>query len=202
MLISWTNLIYFNISYNYLHSKLIFSKNLTKLVGFDVSYNDIHGDIPVDLLYMTELYEIILSHNLLTGTIPVAPSNDVSLIGIGDSSFSSSYNLTNYSYYLIDLSYNHLSGSISSHLGHMHILNTLLLNDNKFTGTLSNIFNSDIQTMLQILNCNNNDFSGSIPTDIFDLPLLNAFSISKNCLKGSIPVEICNAQYIQVLYLD
>jgi hypothetical protein len=48
----------------------------------------------------------------------------------------------------------------------------------------------------------NNQLTGTIPTDYFQWEHLKVFAISGNCLSGSLPVELCNAQFLQSLVLD
>lgn len=181
----WTALQVFDVSYNVIGGSMVLSSNMSKLVGYDISHNNIGGRLSPDLAVMTNLYEVSVADNLLTGPL----------------TFDGLLKDTNYSYYTLDFSGNLLDGSLPTGLGALLILNTLLLSSNEFSGPLSGIFQAN-QYELEVMDFNNNALSGEIPLDIWKVPHLRAVSLAKNCLHGSLPTEICRASYLDTLDMD
>ena len=119
----WTNLRYFNVSNNFLHGHMVISSNLTQLVVYDISHNSITGTISSDLVNLYSLYELVLSNNCLSGSLP-----------------DQSGTLDNpYLYYLLDFSVNMLDGTVPSGFSGLTGLNTLLLSSNNLNGDISQV---------------------------------------------------------------
>ena len=49
---------------------------------------------------------------------------------------------------------------------------------------------------------NDNAFSGTVPSQLFDLPNLEALSLAKNCFSGGFPTTTCGAKSLKILDLD
>ncbi|KAH9604041.1 hypothetical protein KSS87_000727 [Heliosperma pusillum] len=113
--------------------------------SFFLSANQFTGSIP-DLSALTQLTDLSLNKNNLTGPIP--------------DSFQQVSGLIN-----LDLSANNLSGPLPPSMGNLSSLGTLLLQDNKLTGVL------DVLQDLPLINLNvmNNQFSGPIPPKLLSL---------------------------------
>ncbi|XP_027175954.1 MDIS1-interacting receptor like kinase 2-like [Coffea eugenioides] len=88
----------------------------------------------------------------------------------------------------LDLSSNHISGSIPSEIGNLKILEHLVLRSNRLTGqippTLGNL------TTLVNLNLSSNHISGFIPLQLSVIPSLKFLDLSSNQLRGPIPFTL------------
>ena len=82
-----------------------------------------------------------------------------------------------------------MTGSLPRELGSMSHLSKLDLEENEFSG---NPFFNEIFSLkkLREYKLSNNAFTGSIPTRISDLPLLESLWLANNAITGTIPNEI------------
>jgi len=104
--------------------------------------------------------------------------------------------------YVLRLSDNNLTGTVSSSLGDLSpsYFRTLELNDNGLTGSIPPELGN--LTGLTHLYLRNNRLSGSIPPELGDLSLLVGLGISDNQLTGSIPPELGNLSNLADLNLE
>ncbi|CAI9292861.1 unnamed protein product [Lactuca saligna] len=142
--------------------------NLPFLRSFDVAYNYLQGTIPPEW-GLTQLQEISLLGNRLTGEIPPELGNITSLKRL-------------------NLEANRFSGTIPPDLGRLTNLQSLILSSNQLTGRLP-------ITLGQLVNLTNfrineNNFSGSIPDFIQNWRLLYRLEIVASALTGPIPSNI------------
>ena len=125
---------------------------------FSANRNELSGTIPWEYMnYATNLHTLQLSGNELTGTLP----DDASVI---DNLYQSIETL--------DLSYNQFKSTISSTVfGQFTELKELKLQGNDLVGTIPSTLGSC--TSLQHLSLNmNNGISGTLPTELSQLPSL------------------------------
>ncbi|KAG6388697.1 hypothetical protein SASPL_150129 [Salvia splendens] len=88
---------------------------------------------------------------------------------------------------------NSFTGEIPTWLGSLPRLEKLYLYKNTFLGTIpSSLSNNTKNQMLQILNLNYNQLSGSIPYAIFNVSSLREIRIRNNSLSGWLPSEMCD----------
>jgi Leucine-rich repeat (LRR) protein len=182
-------------------------ENLYLLTFLYLSNNSLSGTIPTELGNLTIVSVIYLDNNQLTGSIPSQLSNLASLTDLVlDSNYLSGSipsqlgNLDKLN--TLDLSYNNLNGEIPTSFNQLYNIVVFLLTSNKLTGNIDGIFDSNNQTLLRNIDLVNNLFSGSIPSNVFDLSSLETFAISNNCIKGSLPIEICSSTTLSSLILD
>ena len=97
----------------------------------------------------------------------------------------------------LDLSDNLLGGSIPSSLGSLTALQTLYLYSNRLTGSIPTQLGSLIN--LTELELKNNRLSGSIPTQLGSLINLTDLELNNNQLSGSIPSQL--GSLINLTYL-
>ncbi|KAG6402237.1 hypothetical protein SASPL_139113 [Salvia splendens] len=172
---------------------------LPNLVYLDLSESGFKGPIPSTLANLTQLVELYLPSNFLTGSIP---------------SFHNCKNLES-----IKLSDNNLMGSLS----HLHFqgltnltsINYLYLSNNQFSGQIEEISIIEFPLLRPDANANenesdyyfanflflaNNRLTGVIPTSICSIPVLMVLDLSFNNLNGSIPPCLLQeSYYLQVL---
>jgi len=202
--------------------------NLTSLKVLELSFNKLNGRIKLDVLQkLSNLTTLALSHNNL--------SVDTNLTNVGlISSFHNMSSLGLASCYLtefpsflknhsrittLDLSSNHIRGSIPAWIWQLNSLVQLNLSHNflsSLEGSVQNtsshlsvldLHDNQLQGKLQIfpvhatyLDYSSNNFSFTIPTDAATrLSSIIFLSLSKNNLSGSIPQFLCNSSQLLVL---
>ena len=105
------------------------------------------------------------------------------------------------------LSDNNLTGTVPSELANLQNLTVLLLQNNSLvTSSVSNnafsFINPQNFTKLNTLDVSNNEFTGTIPESIFELPALKVFAAGSNCFSGFLPANICNATKLETIAIS
>lgn len=156
---------------NYLNSTIpVQLGRLVRLTLLELSSNALTGDIPHQLgSSRSDLKEMSVSNNQLTGKIPASLSN-----------------LTNLG--ILDLSYNKLSGLIPNQLSRLQNLSALYLNNNELSGEIPSSFEQFRN--LSILWLSTNQLSGSIPASISSITALEQLNLYGNFLTGSLPEQL------------
>ena len=143
---------------------------LRELWSIDVSANTIIGEIPsknISFIY-PNLRHLNMSRNHIQGSIP-RELGRMELL------------------YELDLSINLLSGEISEDIFETgHTINFLKLSNNKLEGPIFTI-----PTNLESLSLNDNNFSGRLPSNIFNASIVS-LDVSNNHLVGKIPSLLNN----------
>ncbi|XP_022853865.1 LRR receptor-like serine/threonine-protein kinase GSO1 [Olea europaea var. sylvestris] len=150
---------------------------------FDVSDNKFNGHVPTNITSIfPNLVVLNISTNMFDGCVPCS---------FGD------FKSIEY----IDLSNNHLSGTISQELIfpesiNLQYLRYLYLDSNEFSGAIPKSLST---ILLLLLDVSNNCLSGRIPTSVGNMTALIEISQSNNQLEGPIPEGICN---LDLFFLD
>nr|XP_023892072.1 probable LRR receptor-like serine/threonine-protein kinase At3g47570 [Quercus suber] len=134
------------------------------------------------LVNCSSLRKIYLTRNQLKGTLPNVLGN----LSIQLTYFAISENL--------------LFGKIPIGMGNLVNLETLWMDDNKFSGTILDDISSLIK--LQRLDLSNNKLSGMLPITLGNLTSLNELYLYNNKLQGTIPSSIENCQNLLTLDLS
>ncbi|XP_059650569.1 receptor kinase-like protein Xa21 [Cornus florida] len=148
--------------------------NCGKLEVLSISLNPLNGILPISLGNLSNSLQWFDAFGCqIKGNIP-------SGIGNQPLDFGNLKAITN-----IDLSWNHLSGTISSTIGGANSLVSLSLAHNKMQGSIPKSMGNLIN--LEFLDLSNNNLFGVIPKSLEALRYLQYFNVSFNKLQGEIP---------------
>lgn len=180
-----TSLTYLQLTFNRLVGTLPISLlNLTSLEFMALSYNRLDGTIPSRPGYvLPNLTYLELHYNLL---VSIVPERLDSLFPV----------LTG-----LQLSYNLLTGTFPACLNHLNNLKTLDLSYNKFSGYLGGSLNASFQGQLQTLVLNDNVFTGSLPESYLQTANLQMLALDNNCFRGTICSSLCSNVNLEILTL-
>ena len=177
------------------------SSHVTQLALGD---NQLSGNIP-DLSSLSNLQDLYLYSNQLSGIIPSQLGNLTNLIGLylysnqlSGTIPSQLGNLTNLTY--LGLNNNQLSGTIPYQLGSLTNLKYLYLYSNQLTGSIP--YQLGNLTNLQFLDLYNNLLYGSIPYQLGSLTNLTDLGLGMNQLSGGIPTQLGSLSKLTYLGLN
>lgn len=156
---------------------------LTSLSTLDLSHNLLTGTIPEDIDSLTNLCDLFLSHNLLTGTLPESLGNLQHLAQFA-------------------IQFNGLGGSLPLELTQLPGLTLLTINDQMmdegsgFTGPMQDFASSPFLLSLDVAN---NDMTGTVPMRLLESvdPMysnLISVDMSGNRFTGVVPAELARFQ--------
>ncbi|XP_060192507.1 leucine-rich repeat receptor-like tyrosine-protein kinase PXC3 [Lycium barbarum] len=200
--------------------------NFGNLTLIDLSFNNLSGVIPDRLGELSKLQVLNLSANKLSGTIPQSLRNIKTLTDfdanqngfVGIIPIGLTKNLWN-----LDLSFNNLNGTIPQDLLSPLNLQFVDLTSNNLEGIVppnilvnlirlslgQNALNGSFPSAsfgsfqsLTYLELDNNQLSGSIPSELGKCQNLALMNLAQNKLSGPIPVELGNISNLQVLSLQ
>ncbi|KAI4333503.1 hypothetical protein L6164_018299 [Bauhinia variegata] len=171
---------------------LVNGTNYCHVVSIILKQENLNGTLPQELVKFPYLYEIDLTRNYLSGTIPMEWGSikllNISLLGnrltgpipkeLGNISTLKS----------LVLEYNQFSGNLPPELGNLTKIERLFLTSNNFTGDLPATF--ERLTALKDFRIGDNQFSGRIPNWIQDWTRLEKLVIQGSGLSGPIPSGI------------
>ncbi|CAK9164221.1 unnamed protein product [Ilex paraguariensis] len=169
--------------------------NCSKLEFLDFSHNLFGGElttsinnrttqlncIPTQLISISSLGFLNLSHNSLAGALPAEAGNLTNLLAV-------------------DVSYNQLSGEIPSKLGLCLCLLLLGMQGNFFQGTIPNLD----QTGSHDLDLSSNYLYGQIPPYLANFSSLLYLNLSYNRLEGEVPIGgvFKNASAVEIVGIN
>ncbi|KAI3412424.1 Protein kinase domain-containing protein, partial [Psidium guajava] len=122
--------------------------NLSNIVKLDLSHNNLSGSLPVEASRMPSLKNLILAFNQFNGSIPLEYGDFPRL-------------------QLLDLSFNELTGTIPSSLGKLSSLLWLMLANNQLVGEIPPEIGNC--SSLLWLNLANNKLSGHVPPELSNI---------------------------------
>ncbi|KAL0756190.1 hypothetical protein Bca101_093858 [Brassica carinata] len=162
-----------------------FLRKQTNLYYLDISANQIEGRVP-DWLWMSELVYVDISKNALTGfdgpkdAIQTSP---LEMLDISSNTFQDPFPL-------LPNSTRFFSAS----------LDTLLLSNNRFIGSIPRCFKS-FNTKLPLLHLRNNNLSGKFPEESISVGLIS-LDVSGNQLSGELPRSLINCTRLEFLNVE
>ncbi|KAM3739098.1 hypothetical protein ACB098_09G180200 [Castanea mollissima] len=179
------NLFLLDLSGNYLGKGFSFLTSLTncsKLNMLILHSNRFGGVLPNSLSNLsTQLTQMYLGGNEISGTIPASLENFINLI-------------------VLSLNDNHFTSVIPTSFGRFQKMQALILSGNRLCGeipiTIGNL------TQLFRLNLEENRFKGTIPLSIVNCQNLQLLDISQNNLNGSIPQQLIGPSSLPLLLLN
>ncbi|WCJ40495.1 receptor like protein 14 [Euphorbia peplus] len=209
---SCTLLSVLKLSHNNFHGKIFTTKfNLTGLFSLEMNDNRFVGTLPISPVNFEYLLMLDLSNNSLDGEIPSWIGNITNLgyLKLHDNFFQGPISCQLFAHGYVDLSYNHLSGSLPScfefNLQYSESFLTqdplhINLQGNSLTGSIPEAF-LNLSTLLT-LDLSDNNLSGSIPEAVVALPSLRVLLLGGNQLKGFIPKWFCQLNSISIMDLS
>ncbi|CAN1253446.1 LRR receptor-like serine/threonine-protein kinase FLS2 [Linum perenne] len=148
-------------------------KHLRKLLVLDVSDNRLSGRILREVLTMSTLVRLNVSHNHFTAIDAIDfPGGETRL-------------------QMIDANDNQLHGHLPLSLAALDNLTSLDLAHNYLTGSISAEFGAKIGKQWTYLYLNDNFLQGSIPPKLVDIARQIRGSFANNCLKCPATVPLC-----------
>ena len=176
---------------------------LTKIRALNLTKQDLHGHLPRELDCLPHLVELDLRHNRLTGStldrfafhrhwrdsLEYLLLGNNSLLGRVPENMAALQAAVD-----IDLSHNDLSGPLPTMQDFVvdekwTNLKNLFLNDNQLTGSIPSTFLQEIPR-LQFLDVSNNQLTGELPVELYQLSHLTHLLASNNSFTGSLPEDL------------
>ncbi|BBN03759.1 hypothetical protein MPTK1_2g26170 [Marchantia polymorpha subsp. ruderalis] len=165
---------------------------------------------PLDLVNLTQLVQIDVHNNTMTGNLPDLPAgvdqitNGVYLKSLNFSNNHFSGGLPSSWYQLsyleeMVLDSNNLSGVIDPAIGTLTSLKELRIRNNNFSGPMAE--EVGLLQNLQILDLRNNQFSGNVPRSLANLPNLHTLLLDNNRFTG-IPDVLLNKSRLLISYTN
>lgn len=187
------------------------------------------GSLPDEMQYLTELRELELYQNYLTGTLPkgLIKCKKLKRINISKSNLSGSFppvlaNLDSLETIMLDgnklngtfpqeiirlsnlkdflLSENNIEGSLPENIGNLEKLERLILFGNQLTGEIPTSIGNC--SKLEQLILGRNKLTGNIPDEIYSLTNLKGLNLGENSLEGNISSKVGNLQLLEDLNLS
>nr|GEX33746.1 protein kinase-like domain-containing protein [Tanacetum cinerariifolium] len=166
--------------------------NCSKLGFFEMSSNNFSGKLTIDFSKLIDIYRIYILNNNFHGrgeaddmkfidSLKTAPDYEIKDLKLLSD---------------LDLSYNNLSGNITSSLGECISLTESYLSGNIFQGIIPSSLSS--LRGLEVLDLYQNNISGNIPQFLEEWKSLNYLNLSFNDFEGEVPVAgvFSNAKFI------
>jgi hypothetical protein len=172
---NWTLLLEYETSNNYFSGVFpTLYSNISYLDEFNIGGNFLTGSLAASTtLFGRLLAGFNASYNLFTGSIPVLGSNNKRITEYyprnNTRNYARFYNLT---IFLMNTSHTQADSS----------LQTLLLNNNFFTGSLPDVI--CLFSQLSLISFSNNQLTGPIPFNYSLLNIANQFTVGNNKLNG------------------
>lgn len=132
----------------------------SRAANLDLSFNNMSGTIPSDILKGNAvLNELRLSHNRFQGSLPEIHKR-IDIIDLGYNQFEGEIPASYCQLADVTLSNNQLFGSLDHLFSSDCTITSLLIGNNRFSGTFSS---AEKLATLTSLSIENNDFSGALP---------------------------------------
>ncbi|XP_014756364.1 tyrosine-sulfated glycopeptide receptor 1 isoform X1 [Brachypodium distachyon] len=156
--------------------------NLTRLQHLNLSHNSLSGGLPLELVSSSSILVIDVSFNQLNGTLLELPSSTparpLQVLNVSSNLFAGQFPSTTWKA--------------------MENLITLNASNNSFSGPIPTEFCNSSQ-FFTVLDLCLNKFNGSIPPGLGDCSMLRVLKAGYNNLSGKLPDELFNATSLEYL---
>ncbi|KAJ4950992.1 hypothetical protein NE237_027824 [Protea cynaroides] len=198
---------YFDLSSNNFSGEVPTFGDCLALKHLILSGNKFSGDVGVPLSGCQQLRFLNMSDNQFAGNIPAFPSGSLQFLLLSTNSFQGEIplHLADACSTLVelDLSSNHMCGTVPTNLGSCSSLESINLSNNNFSGEFP------IETLIQMTSLKKlvlsyNNFVGRLPDLLSKLTNLELLDLSSNNISGSITPGLCQdpKNNLQELYLQ
>ncbi|KAG2325918.1 hypothetical protein Bca52824_008646 [Brassica carinata] len=180
-----------------------FLQTQTGLFFLNISANRFQGKVPEWLWRLPGLGFLDISQNLFTGfegPSDVIQTSPIEMLDISSNSFHHPFPLLPNSTRSFLASDNHFAGNIPKEICELVALETLVLTNNNFSGSIPRCFDN-FNTTLAVLHLRNNSLSGNIPEDFFSVGLLS-LDVGRNRLSGELPKSLVNCTKLEFLNVE
>ncbi|PRP84423.1 putative LRR receptor-like serine/threonine-protein kinase [Planoprotostelium fungivorum] len=154
-----------------------FVSNMTKLLVLNIAQNQLQGSLP-PLTHCTSLGYLYASSNILDQPLPPSICGATYL-------------------FVLQFDLNLMTGSLPDCMANMPLLQQLILNNNRMTGTIPAL----TSIYMQVLDVGQNRMSGNFP-DLSNCLGLVQLGLSYNSFSGGIPEWLGNLTRLNYLVLD
>jgi hypothetical protein len=198
-------LIDLDLSFNNLNGTFPFFNLGLSLTTLSIQSNSFSGEFSVACPLAAQMNTLLIGNNSFTGNLSTLSCfSNLTVISVESNSFVGNLDfLENMS--LIEqvvVNQNQLTGTLPASLSTYSQLKAVIVADNLLHGRVDGAFNATFQKLLTAVDISSNDFSGPIPTSVFELPNLESFASIKTCFSGSLPMTLCICSSLKVLLLD
>lgn len=182
------NLYYLDVSRNMLSGSLPSNLKNLSLGILILNDNRLNGSIPQSICQLEHLVFIDLSRNFLVGNIPNCWRNNPDATEKKYTKWRSGDQSIAKQRVLktLILSYNKLSGEFPEYIKYCNSLILLNLENNNFSGSIPSWIGKKLP-LLRFLFLGSNKYCGTIPNQLFELQQLQFLDLSHNNLNGTIP---------------
>ncbi|OWM84814.1 hypothetical protein CDL15_Pgr027601 [Punica granatum] len=176
------------------------------LNSLGLSSNALYGSLPGSIGNLINLERLLLDDNSISGIIPSEIGNlrDLKQLRLDGNKFSGQIpqSLGNL-LMLTELSMrnNSLRGSIPSSISNCKSLELLDVASNKLSGTIPPVIMS-LPALTIYADFSQNNFGGTIPTEVGNLKNLGSLQLSSNNFSGEIPSSLGSCVMLEYLYLQ
>ncbi|KAL0867340.1 hypothetical protein Bca101_046458 [Brassica carinata] len=180
-----------------------FLQTQTGLFFLNISANRFQGKVPEWLWRLPGLGFLDISQNLFTGfegPSDVIQTSPIEMLDISSNSFHHPFPLLPNSTRSFLASDNHFAGNIPKEICELVALETLVLTNNNFSGSIPRCFDN-FNTTLAVLHLRNNSLSGNIPEDFFSVGLIS-LDVGRNRLSGELPKSLVNCTKLEFLNVE
>ncbi|ESW15619.1 hypothetical protein PHAVU_007G087500 [Phaseolus vulgaris] len=197
------------------HSLLIFnvrdnnlSGNIPHWISLDAKAlqlrsNNFTGNIPPQICQMSSLIILDFAHNTISGYITSCLQNITALVFNNASRYRFSYSFPSFHnrYLIMDDGLELVTkGQVSKYEKNLHFVTLIDMSNNNFTGTIpSQMFSL---TGLFSLNLSHNSLTGKIPNEIGNMKNLESLDFSVNHFQGEIPQDLSSLSFLSYLNLS
>jgi len=166
--------------------------------------NMLQGTLAPELSILSSLYELTLSDNMITGTFPTdyASLSELDTFVLAFNQFEGEmppfiFNYPDMVYW--DIAYNRFTGTLPQNIPDaMPGLQVMLMENNDISGTIP----TNLGTLnLRRVHMDDNELTGPIPSELGQPPRLQQLYLHANELTGGIPTELANLEVLNELTL-